>query len=229
MTEPNGHGVQRHPLRVPAAGVMSEVVEVRSSRGSRPQGRLEPRWQRPRDHRGQRFLDVALTWVHNARMATRAPRDIAEAIRRYDEDVQQLALELRGIVHDELTPCHEYMLDMKSRVVLLYSRTDKVIADGLCHLGLNARHVTLAFMNGVEMKNTGDLLRGAGKVMRHLRISSREDLRRPELREFLRQQRKLAGMPRKKPGAPIDITRKLKPGSTSSARTRPTPWPKKLF
>ena len=162
-------------------------------------------------------------------MATKVPRDIAEAIGRYDEAVQRLAIEVRAIVHDELTPCHEYMIEMKSRVVLLYSKTDKVIADGLCHLGLNARHVTLGFMNGVEMENTGGLLRGSGTVMRHLRISSREDVNRPELREFLRQQRKLAGMPRRKPGAPTEITRKLKPRPRSSARTNPAFWPKKLF
>ena len=162
-------------------------------------------------------------------MPTQAPRDLADAIRRYDDNVQKLALELRAIVHDELTPCHEYMIDMKSRVVLLYSRTEKVIADGLCHLGLNARHVTLGFMNGVEMNDTGGVLRGTGKVMRHMRIGSADDLRRPELRELLRQQRKLAGMPKKKPGAPIEITRKLKPQDRSSTRTNRGAWPKKLF
>lgn len=162
-------------------------------------------------------------------MATTAPRDIADAIRRYDAPVQELALGLRPIVHDELTPCFEYVYEMKSGVSLLYSATRKPIADGMCYIGLHAKHVTLGFMHGAELNDPRRLLLGAGKVMRHVRISDSDDVARPELRQFLRQARQLAGMPKKKAGAPVEITLSVKPRARRASPAPRSAWPDRFF
>lgn len=139
-----------------------------------------------------------------------------------------LALALREIVHDELTPCHEYIFDMRSRLVLLYSTTERVIADGICHFAMNTRHITLGFLQGADMDDAPGLLRGSGKTMRHIRIERAADLAHPALRAYLRQARKLAGMKRKQPGEAPRITTKIK---QNQRQPKPAPrvWPKKLF
>jgi Domain of unknown function (DU1801) len=43
------------------------------------------------------------------------------------------------------------------------------------------QHVTIGFARGVELPDPGGLLQGAGKVHRHVKIHTEEDLRRPEL------------------------------------------------
>jgi hypothetical protein len=95
--------------------------------------------------------------------------ELAEFLRRYDPPVRALALGLRDVVLDELVPCHEYIFQMKSRLVMLYGTSDKVMADGVCHITVYPGHVTLMFTHGAELKDPAGVLRGRGKAMRHAR------------------------------------------------------------
>jgi uncharacterized protein DUF1801 len=155
------------------------------------------------------------------------PRELVDFLRRYEPPVPSLALALREIVHDELTPCHEYIFDMRSKLVLLYSTTPRVMADGICHFAMNTQHITLGFMQGADMDDTPGLLRGSGKTMRHIRIEGASDLAHPALRAYLRQARTLAGMKRKQPGDARRITTKIKQNPREPKA--PSAWPKKFF
>jgi hypothetical protein len=46
------------------------------------------------------------------------------------------------------------------------------------------KHVTIGFARGAELPNPHGLLTGAGKVHRHVKIHTEEDLRRPELADL---------------------------------------------
>src|SRR5436190_13776854 len=113
---------------------------------------------------------------------TRPPRELLEFLNRYDPGIQALALGLREVVHQELTACHEYIFEMRSKVVLLYGATERVIADGICVVSVFARHVTLGFMRGAELHDAAGILQGTGKAMRHIRLHRLSDLDRPEIR-----------------------------------------------
>src|SRR5262245_29949469 len=101
---------------------------------------------------------------------TKPPRELLDFLYRYDPAVQTLALGLRTLVLEEMAPCLEYIFAMRSKVVLLYSVTDKVIKDSVCQVGVFTKHVTLAFPRGADLTDRRGLLEGAGKKMRHLRI-----------------------------------------------------------
>ncbi len=73
------------------------------------------------------------------------PPELLEFLYQYDGRVQTLALGLRQVVHEEMAPCHEDIFAMRSKVVLLYSATERVIADGICNIAVFTRHVTLGF------------------------------------------------------------------------------------
>ena len=62
-----------------------------------------------------------------------------------------LALGLREVVYQELAPCHEYIFEMRSKVVLLYGATERVIAHGICNINVFARHVLLGFPRGTDL------------------------------------------------------------------------------
>lgn len=64
------------------------------------------------------------------------PRDLLVFLARYDETVQALALNVRDVVARELAPCHEYIFEMRSKVVLLYGASARVISDGICSVGV---------------------------------------------------------------------------------------------
>lgn len=47
-----------------------------------------------------------------------------------------------------------------------------------------SKHITIGFAHGVTLPDPAGLLEGAGKVHRHVKIRTEEDLRRPELAEL---------------------------------------------
>jgi hypothetical protein len=139
------------------------------------------------------------------------PPELLEFLRRYDPSVKTLALRLRQVILDEVAPCHEYIFAMRSKVVLLYGATTHVIDDGICQIGVFVKHVTLAFPRGTDLKDTYGVLRGTGKAMRHVRLTTLADLDRPEIRPYLRQARRLAGVTRPRGRAAADVVTRVKP------------------
>src|SRR5215212_1917347 len=142
------------------------------------------------------------------------PTELNAFLARYDAAVRSLTLGLRTIVLQELAPCYEYIFEMRSKVMLLYGASERVIADGICSIGVFRRHATLTFVEGVDLHDPGQLLRGTGKTMRHIRIVSAAELDRRELREFLRQARALAGLSPRQGDAPGEVTTRVKPRSS---------------
>ena len=144
-----------------------------------------------------------------------APPELLEFLYRYDRAVQTLALGLRTVVHKEMAPCHEYIFEMKSKVVLLYGSTEHVIADGMCSISVFRKHVTLGFTRGADLKDPAGVLHGSGTLMRHLTINKLSQLDRPEIRAFLRQARKHAGMKRRTLRTPAEVVTRVKPNRVS--------------
>ena len=149
---------------------------------------------------------------------TRPPRALLELLRRHQPAVRSLALELRALVVDEIAPVHEYIFPMRSKLVLLYSTTPRVIADGICSIGVFTKHVTLMFMAGVDLHDPAGLLKGSGKTMRHVPIKTASDLARPDIRTLVREARKNAGAAQVGGGANAVLTRVK---GSSRAKQRP--------
>lgn len=152
---------------------------------------------------------------------TGPPRELLEFLDRYDPQVRSLALGLRAVVHEEMAPCHEYIFAMRSKVVLLYGATERVIDDGICHINVFDRHTNLGFSRGTELDDPRRVLRGTGKAMRHITLKTRSDLNRPEIRAYLRQARRHAGLTLRRHHAAEKVVTRVKPKSP----TRQTPWP----
>ena len=148
------------------------------------------------------------------------PRELLEFLYRYDRGVQTVALSLRTVVHEEMAPCHEYIFEMRSKVVLLYGSTEHVIVDGMCNISVFRKHVTLGFPHGADLKDPAGILQGSGKLMRHITVKRLSDLDRPEIRAFLRQARKQAGLKRRNPQTPAEVLTRIKPPSP-----KPFVWP----
>jgi hypothetical protein len=100
---------------------------------------------------------------------------------------------------------------MRSKVVLLYGASEQVLSDGICSIGVFRRHVTLTFVEGVDLQDPDHLLRGAGKTMRHIQVVSSAELGRKELREFLLQARTLAGLSPRRGDAQGEVMTRVKP------------------
>src|SRR5216683_1027231 len=141
---------------------------------------------------------------------TRPPRELLEFLYRYDSAVQSLALGLRKLIHEEMAPCHEYIFEMRSKVVLLYGATERVIAHGICNIHVFARHVLLGFPRGTDLDDPAGVLQGTGKGLRHITVKKLSDLDRPEIRPYLRQAREHAGLKRRRHRMADEVVTRVK-------------------
>jgi Domain of unknown function (DU1801) len=143
------------------------------------------------------------------------PVGLLEFLYRFDPAVHSMTLGLRQLVLSEIAPCHELVLSMGAKLSLIYSASERVIADGICYVAPYRQHVNLGFFRGVDLDDPRHLLRGTGKAMRHLQVKRLADLDRPEFRMFVREARRNAGAPPRR-GTATEVISRVK----RSARQR---------
>jgi len=154
-------------------------------------------------------------------LMVKLPSELREFLYAYDPTVQSIGLGLRTVVLEEMAPCFEYIFTMRSKVVLLYGTSDKVLADCVCSIAIFRRHATLVFHRGVDLSDPHHLLRGTGKALRHIRVEHLQDLDRPELRRYLRQARRRSALRSRRRTTPEDVITRIK-----SAPTRRQDFPR---
>jgi hypothetical protein len=134
------------------------------------------------------------------------PGELLEFLHRHDAGVQAIALGLRQVVLEEMAPCHEHIFTMRGRVMLLYGPTSRVIEDCACMIAVYRNHANLQFTHGIDLADPQGHLEGRGARMRHIKIRAVSDVTRQEIREFLRQARRNAGIMRQRGKAAEVIT-----------------------
>jgi uncharacterized protein DUF1801 len=147
---------------------------------------------------------------------SKPPPELIEFLHAYKPSVQSIGLGLRRLVLEEMAPCHEYIFSMRSKVVLLYGSSEKVLADCVCSIAIFSRHATLVFHRGIELTDKHHLLQGSGKALRHIRVERLEELDRPELRTYLREARRRS---------PLRATRRTNPGDVMTKVKKPARRP----
>ena len=101
-----------------------------------------------------------------------------------ERPVGPLALALRGIVL-EAAPDAIEQLFRNHPSALWYGRGPKM-ADMVLYIAMASAHVNLGFCRGAAMADPDGVMEGAGKVMRHIKFRSEQDLQRPFLRRYVR-------------------------------------------
>src|SRR4051812_20436050 len=131
------------------------------------------------------------------------PADLKKFLRPYDREVQQLALNLRALLLEEMAPCYENIYDAYSAVAIGYGTSDR-LGDGIFHLAVYGKHVNLGFNDGATLGDPKRILQGSGNRIRHITIKSEADLARPEIRAYIRRAKKKAAADARKLGeAPL--------------------------
>jgi hypothetical protein len=120
------------------------------------------------------------------------PKGLLDLLKRYDRNVQEVALALRDIVIEELAPCHERIFEVYI-ISLAYASTEKVMKTGICYIGVQQKWVNLGFWKGTSLRNDHGLLEGTGKGMRHIKVRNMSDVMHPGLRDYIREAAERAG------------------------------------
>jgi len=154
------------------------------------------------------------------------PAALVDLLRRYDADVQSVAVAMRTVVLDEVGPCYETVFQVyRNNVIsILYSTTEKRMKDNVCLVVIYRDHVNLMFPRGVDLKDPRGLLEGSGKAMRHVKMLSAGDVERPGVRALIKHAKKRPDLG--KPARPLrKVTTTLKAGQAAAAAAPPA-WPR---
>ena len=112
------------------------------------------------------------------------PDDLLRFLSEYELSVGELALVLREMVLKEAPSANE-MVFKSYALAVNYSLTDRW-TDGFCYISVHSRHVNLGLNRGAELSDPKGLLIGDGKIMRHLKIKTPDDLKQPHVRGFIK-------------------------------------------
>ena len=135
-------------------------------------------------------------------MGRSVPEALLKFLKSYDREIQNLALRLRALVLEEMAPCYENIYDAYSAVAIGYGTSDK-LRDGIFHIAVYSKHVNLGFNEGATLDDPKGILQGNGNQIRHIKIKSVEDIKRPELRAYIRRAKKKALADARKLGEPL--------------------------
>lgn len=134
-------------------------------------------------------------------MTDQPPPALIKFLKPYDREIQDLALKLRALVLEEMAPCYENIYDAYSAVAIGYGTSER-LSDGIFHIAVYSKHVNLGFNDGATLDDPKGILQGAGNRIRHIAIKTSEDIKRPEIRSYIRRARKVALADARKLGGP---------------------------
>ena len=112
-------------------------------------------------------------------------------LKDYEPGIQEITLQLRQLVIEELAPCSEYILEVYI-ISLVYGSTERM-KDAICYIGVMKDHVNLGFHRGTSLRDSQRILEGTGKQMRHIKFKNISDVMRSAIRDYLQEACELAG------------------------------------
>jgi hypothetical protein len=97
--------------------------------------------------------------------------------------VRALATRTRALIREVMPDVVE--VPWTRQRVVGYGVGPKKMSEHFCHITFHKNHVNLGFNYGSELPDPEGLLQGTGKLLRHVRITTPEDLSNPALRQLL--------------------------------------------
>ncbi|MCY4020926.1 MAG: DUF1801 domain-containing protein [Chloroflexi bacterium] len=98
-------------------------------------------------------------------------------------EIQALAREARALLADVMPGITE--VPWARQKIAGYGVGPKKMSEHFCYLAPFKKHLNLGFFYGADLPDPQNLLEGAGKELRHIKIRSAEQLRQPAVRELV--------------------------------------------
>ena len=110
---------------------------------------------------------------------------LRELLRNRTEEVVKIALSARKAVLKVAGHCSELIYETYC-ISDAFSYSGKQ-GQGFIHIATYAGHVNLGFDRGAELEDPDKLLEGTGKLIRHIRLNSMSDVKKPSTVRLIEQ------------------------------------------
>ena len=135
-------------------------------------------------------------------------------LARYDEAIQGLALAARKLILEEAPEASEFVYEVYT-IADHFAFTERP-SDAFVFTTAHANWVNLGCNIGVLLPDPGGLLRGEGKLIRHIRIARPTDLDAAGVRDLVRAAIAQAERPETKLAKPRTFVRTAQSANTRS-------------
>lgn len=102
-----------------------------------------------------------------------------------NSEMKEIAQALRLLIADVLPGVTEVAWE-KQRIAG-YGVGPKKMSEQFCYIAPLKDHVNLGFYYGADLDDPNGLLEGTGKNLRHIKIRSKSELAKPEIRKLIQQ------------------------------------------
>jgi hypothetical protein len=111
--------------------------------------------------------------------------ELIQFLRAYPREIAELFFAIRAEVLDEAPDATETIWDAYNAVADGFSYTGK-LSDTFIHIAAYSQHVNLGLNQGASLPDPDGVLEGTGNQVRHIKITSIDDLKQPHVRHFIK-------------------------------------------
>ena len=127
---------------------------------------------------------------------------------------------MRSALRERFPTANELAYDYGHSIVLTYAPSERGI-EGIASLSVRGEDVSLVFNNGPALPDPTRLLRGSGRMTRHLVLDSARTLAQPEVKALLAAAVQLSAVPLPATGKGALIIRPTAAAKRAGRTTRP--------
>jgi len=102
-----------------------------------------------------------------------------------EHNIIELFSDLREYIL-ELYPESNELLYHTHALTAVFSISEK-LADAFCHIPVYSEHINLGFNKGTLLADPHNLLKGTGKLIRHVKIEQPDDYRNPKIKSLIEE------------------------------------------
>lgn len=119
--------------------------------------------------------------------ARETPRqELAGFIARYTPEIASVARAALAKMRTRLPGAHELVYDNYNALAIGFGPTERA-SDAIFSIAVFPRWVSLFFLQGAKLEDPKEILRGGGKVVRHIVLEDAATLDRPAVKALMKQ------------------------------------------
>jgi hypothetical protein len=149
--------------------------------------------------------------------------EIAGFLAKYTPEIVAFATDARKRMRKDVPGGIEFVYDNYNALVFGYGPSERP-SEAVLSLALMPRWVTLCFLKGAKLHDPKKMLKGAGNIVRNIRLTAASDLEDPDVHGFVTDAIAAATPSFSGSGAPRTIVKsvsaKQRPRRPAPARTR---------
>lgn len=110
-------------------------------------------------------------------------KEFEEILTTASPDVADLARQAKTLIQDVMSDVVEVV--WLNQRISGYGVGPKKMSEQFCYIAIFKERINLGFYYGSDLPDPQNLLEGSGKSLRHIKISRREQLENPALRDLV--------------------------------------------